>query len=256
MSNEVRGAVADYLGPRVEDKSGRMQVHAPMHPSLKRAYKDELEPFFRETMLASESEGGFGILESAERQDKLLEMLQDDGLRKSVGSKWAAMEGRWSGVECWDHLRKVNSLVSLISSLPRLFPLPFPLPFPLLSLFPTIFSSLFSSLSACVPFVSPRVTPLVPISLSPRISFPRVTHPVASPILHPTLLLRRAGVQQAPQRATALQRSRRDCLHVHLPAPRRERLQRHEPLAQVAMVRTPQDGTRLRPRLRRREQRL
>jgi len=67
-SFQVRGAVADYLGPVLAPATGRLAIRTPMHPSLARAYKDELEPFFHSHMLTGEAAGGFGILDTAERR--------------------------------------------------------------------------------------------------------------------------------------------------------------------------------------------
>jgi DNA primase small subunit len=103
MSNEVRGAVADYLGPRIDAASGRMRVSTPMHPSLRRAYEHELEPFFKKTMLGAEAEGGFGILDTPERREKVLALLGDTATSERVSDEWArkpAMSGeeRWAAL--------------------------------------------------------------------------------------------------------------------------------------------------------------
>ena len=44
MSNEVRSAVADYLGPKLNAATGRLQVNIPMHPTFLKAYEDECKP--------------------------------------------------------------------------------------------------------------------------------------------------------------------------------------------------------------------
>lgn len=60
MPNEVRGAVADYLGPMLNPATGRLRIAKPLHPALKRAYEEELQPFFMGTMLPHEVRGGGG----------------------------------------------------------------------------------------------------------------------------------------------------------------------------------------------------
>lgn len=60
MPNEVRGAVADYLGPMLNPATGRLRIAKPLHPALKRAYEEELQPFFMGTMLPHEVGGGEG----------------------------------------------------------------------------------------------------------------------------------------------------------------------------------------------------
>ena len=37
MSNDVRSAVADYLTPKLNEKTGRLSIAQPMHPSLRRS---------------------------------------------------------------------------------------------------------------------------------------------------------------------------------------------------------------------------
>jgi len=105
MSNEVRSAVADYLGPRINAASGRMVITNPMHPSLKRAYEEELIPFFSNTMLLSEADGGFGILDTAARQEKLLALFQDESVKERFLDEWAG-KPRQSGEDRWASLQK------------------------------------------------------------------------------------------------------------------------------------------------------
>jgi len=104
MSNEVRGAVADYLGPVLAPATGRLAIRTPMHPSLARAYKDELEPFFHSHMLTGEAAGGFGILDTAERQKKLLAMLENEQIAEQLLD---AFEKRpaMSGAERWKRIK-------------------------------------------------------------------------------------------------------------------------------------------------------
>jgi len=103
MPNEVRGAVADYLGPAVNAATGRMRISKTMHPSLKRAYEEELEPFFYSTMLTSEAEGGFGILETRARQEKLLNMLQDEAMAEKCLADFERKPNA-SGADRWKYI--------------------------------------------------------------------------------------------------------------------------------------------------------
>ena len=89
MSNEVRSAVADYLGPKLNPATGRLAISIPMHPTLATAYTNELHPFFHSHMLTSTDEGGFGILDTAESQKKLLDMLCDEALTEAFLQQWA-----------------------------------------------------------------------------------------------------------------------------------------------------------------------
>ena len=102
MSNEVRSAVADYLGPQLNAATGRLKVSIPMHPFLRSAYDNELLPFFREKILASEASGGFGMLDVPARQAKLLDMFGDEELKEEFLDLWARKDEpglkRWQGL--------------------------------------------------------------------------------------------------------------------------------------------------------------
>ena len=106
MSNEVRSAVADYLGPKLNPSTGRLAVAIPMHPTFMRAYEDELLPFFNEYILGSAERGGFGILDTEEGQKKLLDMLGDEfsAVRDKVQDEWARRKDE-SGAEKWAKLQ-------------------------------------------------------------------------------------------------------------------------------------------------------
>jgi len=100
MSNEVRSAVADYLGPKLNPATGRLAITIPMHPTLSTAYTNELHPFFHSHMLTSADEGGFGILDTEESQKKLLDMIGDEAVTEHFLQQWArkAEDGstRWA----------------------------------------------------------------------------------------------------------------------------------------------------------------
>ena len=102
MSNEVRSAVADYLGPKLNAATGRLQVSIPMHPFLAQAYSEELLPFFHSHILGSEATGGFGMLDQPERQEKLLDMLQDEAIKAHFMDVWGRKEE--SGAQRWEAL--------------------------------------------------------------------------------------------------------------------------------------------------------
>jgi hypothetical protein len=53
MSNEVRSAVADYLGPKLNPATGLLAISIPMHPTLAKHYSSELKPFFESKLLTS-----------------------------------------------------------------------------------------------------------------------------------------------------------------------------------------------------------
>uniref|UniRef100_A0A7S4B179 DNA primase n=1 Tax=Chrysotila carterae TaxID=13221 RepID=A0A7S4B179_CHRCT len=108
MANEVRSAVADYLGPRLNAATGRLSVVTPMHPTLKSAYEEELEPFFMRVMLKEEPDG-FGILDTPARQEKLLSMLGDDATKAKFLDEWERKPA--GGTDRWHALcRHVRSL--------------------------------------------------------------------------------------------------------------------------------------------------
>ena len=75
-----------------------------MHPSLKRAYEEELLPFFHKFMLAAEPDG-FGVLDTAERQEKMLAMLEDEPFAEKLREEWAD-KPQWSGAERWASLQR------------------------------------------------------------------------------------------------------------------------------------------------------
>ena len=107
MPNDVRSAVADYLSPKLNAATGRLSIAQPMHPSLRRAYDDLLEPFFKETILGCESEGGFGELDKEAGQVRLLDMLGDDDVKARFLESWSRGAGAaQSGLEKWNNLVK------------------------------------------------------------------------------------------------------------------------------------------------------
>ena len=93
MSNDVRSAVADYLTPKLNAATGRLAIAQPMHPSLRRAYDEHLEPFFRESILGCESEGGFGELDKEAGQLRLLDMLGDEEVKARFLELWSRGAG-------------------------------------------------------------------------------------------------------------------------------------------------------------------
>ena len=185
MSNEVRSAVADYLGPKLNAATGRLQismcvvtgraalcpsdcfcvherhraallccveacpwlmartltlrapvsrVRSPMHPSLARAYHEELLPFFEGPLLAPTESGGFGMLDTEERQKKLLDMLCNEDIRERFLREWGQRKHetglqRWHGLQQYvkkHHAKLVPVLVEVVFSftcalLPRHF---------------------------------------------------------------------------------------------------------------------------------------
>lgn len=103
MSNEVRSAVADFLGPKLAAATGRLNISIPMHPSMQRAYVI-CEPFFYSHLLPSAPDG-FGILDTIEGQTKMLDMLGEEfsSLKETALSDWAS---RRDGVQRWNWLKK------------------------------------------------------------------------------------------------------------------------------------------------------
>lgn len=103
MSNEVRSAVADYLGPKLNAATGRLSISIPMHPMFAQCYSEELRPFFTDYILKSEAEGGFGVLDTPAGQTKLLDMLGDEGTKEHFLDAWARKEqsgtARWQALE-------------------------------------------------------------------------------------------------------------------------------------------------------------
>ena len=117
MTNEVRSAVADYLGPKLNAATGRLHVSIPMHPTLSEAYTTELLPFFHSHILAPDDTGGFGMLDKHERQAKMLDMLGDELLKAQFLETWARKDE--SGAKRWESLesyikRKQPKLASVL----------------------------------------------------------------------------------------------------------------------------------------------
>jgi len=106
MSNEVRSGVADYLTPKLNAATGRLSISQPMHPSLRRAFVEDLEPFFKETLLKSAPEG-FGVLDDESGQARLLGMLGDENVKDHFVGEWGRARGAaMSGAEKWAALVK------------------------------------------------------------------------------------------------------------------------------------------------------
>jgi len=121
MSNEVRSAVADYLGPQLNAATNRLKVSIPMHPFLAQAYSEELLPFFQKTILASEATGGFGMLDTPERQAKLLDMIGEETVKEHFLDAWARKEEaglqRWHALEAYvkkKHAKLPSVLVEIV----------------------------------------------------------------------------------------------------------------------------------------------
>ena len=93
MSNDVRSAVADYLTPKLNAATGRLAIAQPMHPSLRRAYDEHLEPFFKTSILGSEQDGGFGELDKEAGQERLLTMLGDEEVKVRFLESWSRGAG-------------------------------------------------------------------------------------------------------------------------------------------------------------------
>ena len=101
MSNEVRSAVADFLGPKLNAATGRLAITFPMHPSLLSAYQEHCQPFFLAQMLPSKPEG-FGLLDDEAGQAKLLDMLEDEKVKEEMLREWGRRHQ--SGLERWKSL--------------------------------------------------------------------------------------------------------------------------------------------------------
>ena len=104
MSNEVRSAVADYLGPKLNAATGRLQIQIPMHPTLAKCYTEELLPFFEQYILGPVASGGFGMLDTEDNQKKLLEMLCEEAVRDHFLEQWGRGRLGATGVERWQKL--------------------------------------------------------------------------------------------------------------------------------------------------------
>jgi len=114
MNNEVRSAVADYLGPKLNPATGRLSISIPMHPTLASAYTTELKPFFEKVILKSTEDGGFGMLDYEDSQRKLLDMLQDDMVRDRMLEEWGKRQE--SGLARWGRL---DALVQKLDANPK-----------------------------------------------------------------------------------------------------------------------------------------
>ena len=73
--------------PNPASKAAPCPSHG-LRPFRRRAYDDLLEPFFKETILGCESEGGFGELDKEAGQVRLLDMLGDDDVKARFLESW------------------------------------------------------------------------------------------------------------------------------------------------------------------------
>jgi DNA primase small subunit len=118
MSNEVRSAVADYLGPKLNAATGRLQISIPMHPTLAKAYTEELLPFFNHYILGSEAQGCFGILDTPASQAKLLDMFGEENasIKEHFLDQWERKEetgmARWTKLS--EYVKKKHPKASSI----------------------------------------------------------------------------------------------------------------------------------------------
>lgn len=137
LSNEARGAVAEFLGLRFEERAnlggGRRaaDITAPLHPSLARARREACEPAFRAFVL------GDGRLLDADGGDTagVLAHIPDRGLRAGIAGvlsrgalatapgvdRWARIEKELSRAAKADpSLRPVTDHIILRYTYPRL----------------------------------------------------------------------------------------------------------------------------------------
>jgi len=116
MSNEVRSAVADFLGPKLNAATGRLAISIPMHPSLLAAYNEHCEPFFLKKILPSAPDG-FGILDTEAGEAKLLDMLGDEAVTVKDHMAADLRKSDYSGRDKWERLQKyVKSKAPKLSS--------------------------------------------------------------------------------------------------------------------------------------------
>jgi hypothetical protein len=78
--------------PNPASKAAPCPSHG-LRPFRRRAYDDLLEPFFKETILGCESEGGFGELDKEAGQVRLLDMLGDDDVKARFLESWSRGAG-------------------------------------------------------------------------------------------------------------------------------------------------------------------
>ncbi|CBJ27863.1 conserved unknown protein [Ectocarpus siliculosus] len=99
LTNEGRGAVADYFGVVAgnDNQSKKVNVSLPIHPSLRRAY-ETLEPLFLEHIITEE---GQGLLSDPSHWGKLLATVPED-VRQTLEGRWKM--GGSSPADKWEEL--------------------------------------------------------------------------------------------------------------------------------------------------------
>eukprot|EP00903_Cladosiphon_okamuranus_P005723 g5681.t1 len=99
LTNEGRGAVADYFGVVAgnDNQAKKVSVSLPIHPSLRRAY-ETLEPLFLEHIITAD---GQGLLADSSRWGKLLATVPED-VRETLEGRWKM--GESSPEEKWQEL--------------------------------------------------------------------------------------------------------------------------------------------------------
>ena len=214
--------------PNPASKPRLQAAPCPSHglrPFRRRAYDDLLEPFFKETILGCESEGGFGELDKEAGQVRLLDMLGDDDVKARFLESWS--RGAGAAQVAPPAPRAALSLrPACAQPAPSLHPRPLPQhappphsPRPLQALHP-------QTLLPQTPSARPRPLQALPCTRAGPSSSAAVAPRLPPPRLPPPRLCAEwAGEVEQPDQARArqeepraLERARRDHLQLHLPA--------------------------------------
>jgi len=85
LSNDKRSAVAEYLQVvrGGEQQARKVVFGGTMHPSLRKAFRDVLEPMFRLVVIEKQ-----GMLDDQERWKQVLSMVPDANLRQHIEEGW------------------------------------------------------------------------------------------------------------------------------------------------------------------------
>ncbi|KAK6947904.1 DNA primase, small subunit [Dillenia turbinata] len=86
LSNEQRGAIADYFHVYKGSENSNKKVYLPgpaLHPFLTTSYTNVLKPFFEEKLICSQN-----LFSTEERYEKILEMIPDESIASELRGKW------------------------------------------------------------------------------------------------------------------------------------------------------------------------
>uniref|UniRef100_A0A7S0N4R3 DNA primase n=1 Tax=Pyramimonas obovata TaxID=1411642 RepID=A0A7S0N4R3_9CHLO len=94
LSDEARGAVAEYFSVYKGGQNKKVAVTNPLHPALSRAFDDVLLPYWEQVVLPAQR-----FLEHEEHMRSILEMVPLQDVRDTIAGRWGSASNKRGGEE-------------------------------------------------------------------------------------------------------------------------------------------------------------